>query len=315
MPLGRWRLSLRNSRKEKTTSPFNFLKALDERVLGGVPEPTGVGEGRARTWERAINWSKYGPFIFARYPHLKPRPLPDNASAKSNCEKQQQIWEECRLEITNHSETAACVQRLNARQQTELAALLIEIHEAFENREHQNSNVALRRHLANEAPQRNRRLNHKLAAVCKALQKLKEYASDSRRPEDETLHTARQILGHDHLCAASHALAVLEALKSGNDGADFYESLRHEYSTAERAEAFGMVQLYWFFKHECGLSENESEVRVARLRNAFWTKFGIKKVPYCQKKVTESDRGTVLHSAPGKGCSAVHLAVRRFRLS
>lgn len=63
-----------------------------------------------------------------------------------------------------------------------------------------------------------------------------------------------------------------------------------------------MVQLYWFFRRGCRVSGNDSEVRVALIRNSFWTKLGESPVSF---------RPTY-KSAESAGCPAVDAAVRRF---
>ncbi len=65
-----------------------------------------------------------------------------------------------------------------------------------------------------------------------------------------------------------------------------------------------MVRLYWFFRHGCGISGDQSEVRVALLRNAFWKKFNISSVEYRNRFDRES--------AEPAGCPAVIEAVRRY---
>ena len=238
--------------------------------------------------------------MLARYSNLRPQPRPDDPRSELHCKSGEQsairAWAEWESKIA-HSDASRCLHGLDTAQRTQLAALLLETREAFEIREHQNSGAALRRYLANEARRRHRMLRRKLARARKAVQELKDYASDSAfgRSGEKTVHEARQMLGHDYLCVASHALAALDG-KRLSDDTDF-----HEYSTAERAEGFGMVQLYWFFRHGCALSGDESEVRVGLIRTVFWTEYGVSKIPLRTKGQPEES----------KGCDAVRAAVMR----
>jgi hypothetical protein len=111
------------------------------------------------------------------------------------------------------------------------------------------------------------------------------------------------MLGEPYRLAAGKALRVLDVKRFFD--AEQYVELAHESLTSdhEDPEVFGMVQLYWFFRHGCTLSGHESEVRVARLRNAFWTEYGATKVKYLAK----------YDGVKAQGCDAVRLAVRRFK--
>ena len=77
---------------------------------------------------------------------------------------------------------------------------------------------------------------------------------------------------------------------------------RHSRPT-ENPLSSSVVPLYWFFTEECGLSGNESEVRAAMIRNEFLTPPESAKLKY---KAQYSN-------AESQGCSAVRLAVKRWR--
>jgi hypothetical protein len=188
---------------------------------------------------------------------------------------------------------------LSPQQRQQLSALLFDTSSAFEENEVDRRARHLRASLANEAQQRTRVLNRKLVAARKAVQRLYDYAGNLEGKE-ATLNEARRMLGHPYACAASHALAALEVQ---GIPVEEYESLKSQYSTDDAPETFGMVCLYWFFRYGCGLTGDESELRVAWLRNAFWTEYGISKVRYRAKY------------KPGvsKGCDSVHVAVTRFK--
>lgn len=277
--------------------PFNWLEWLDE-VASRLPRPP--------TWREP-----YSPFLLARYPHLRPQPAPDNPRIQQECEAEQasafRIFQEWEERIAKDKTTAVCLKGLSKEQRRQLAALLLDTRVKFEKKEYQNASAAMRRHLAKEAPRRNRVLNRKLAAARKVLQELKDYASDSGTNTfpDERLHRAREILGHNRAVAASHALKALDLKDDGSAAVEYYRSIRDEYSTVKGVEAFGMVRLYWFFRHECHPPAGECEVRVALLRNTFWTEFGIPSVQYRPKYEGAHTKG--------KGCDDVRVTVARYR--
>jgi len=288
-------LSDRNKPARNTAGPLNWLQSLDEEAPG---------------LERAWSWLEpYGPFMLTRYPDLRPRPSADDPRSKCMCESGEacafRVLAEWESKIANHEEAAACFQGLNREQRQQLSALLIETMVAFEDYKQQGAGSLLRRHLAGEAKRRGRVLDRKVEKARKAVQELEDYASDSgtgRSPDQA--HAARHLLGQKYRLAAQRARRELN-LQTTNDEVEFYESQGNEYATPNRAEGFGMVQLYWFFRHECDLSGGESEVRVARLRNAFWTEHKVKRVKY---------RPTYQMAGESKGCEAVHIAVHRFRV-
>jgi hypothetical protein len=116
------------------------------------------------------------------------------------------------------------------------------------------------------------------------------------------LHDYAELL--DIQIVSALAAACLKKLSAPLDSTpEFYKWLKAKYHALEDPVERGMVQLYWFFRHGCGLTGREAEVRVARIRNAFWKKHGVSEVPFRPEyRVGES-----------RGCDAVHTAVRRFK--
>ena len=268
----------------KPAGPFNWLKDLD-RVAATLP--------------RATSWvDSYGPFMLARYPHLRPEPVPGNAWEKTAAQQ----FAEWESRIAHDRDAAACLKGLNAEQRTQLAALLLQTRVDLDMREADSRSLQWARHLRREAPARLRKLNRTLQKARQAVEELRVYAQDSAtaNPNDTSLHTARLVLGQPYALAADRALKAL-AMKCPPKAQEFAE-IAGEYPTPERVEAFGMVQLYWFFRYGCDLPGDESEVRTARLRNAFWTEVGISTVSYRE----------TYRDAESKGCEAVHIAITRF---
>jgi hypothetical protein len=294
-------LSGRNNRGRESAQLFNWLERLDQE---------------AKALPRATDWLEpYGPFMLSRYAHLRPEPLPHDPRSKQECESSEasasQILEDLVPRIADHTETAVCLNGLNPEQQKQLSALLIETIEALEIDSIQRGKSQWARQVSKEARRRTRVLDRKLQKTRKAVEDLRSYAmdSDGGNSNDRPSHAARQTLGYPYRIAANHALRAL-VVPSGDEppvvpDVKVYESLTSEYPTPSPPEVFGMVKLYWFFRHECSLSGDESEVRAALLRNAFWVEYGVRPVKY---------RPTY-QAGESRGCDAVHVAVHRFRLS
>jgi hypothetical protein len=143
-----------------------------------------------------------------------------------------------------------------------------------------------RRKLASEAARRRRMLGRKLANARASLKDLRNYAQclDSLHGMQSIGDAARECLKRLNVPLRKRTFEPLG-------------------SSSDNPTAFGMVRLYWFFGHGCRLSGDESEVRVALIRNAFWREFGVETVPYRAK----------YEDAQSKGCEAVHVVVNRFR--
>lgn len=286
-------MAARKTGRRENARLFNWLEWLD-RKAGTLP--------------RATNWIKpYGPFMLARYSHLRPKSVRGNPHSRIMCESGEktaaQLFGQWEARIAGSKEAACCLDRLDSEQRKQLAALLLDTICEFQIGEADSRSSQWARHLRREAPARLRELNRKLQKAQKAVEELRAYAEDSDtvNPDAASLHTARCLLGQTYRFAADRALKAL-AMECPPNAREFAK-VASEHPTPERVEAFGMVQLYWFFRHGCNLSGDEAEVRTARLRNAFWTEHGIDKVPYRAEYI------------PGesKGCNAVHAAVTRFK--
>ena len=285
----------RKQGKRRAVRLFNWLKKLD-REAARLP--------------RAASWlSPYGPFMLARYPNLQPQRVPGNIPSQLMCESGEetaaQQFAEWESRIASNKETAVCLNDLDEKQRRQLAALLLDIVVDLEMRTATGRSSQWKRQLCKEAPIRLRMLNRKLHKARQAVQELMNYAQDSSEENDPNspLYRARRMLGQPYIVAASNALRELD-IRYLPDAQKHIEIATESRSVgSEDVEVFGMVRLYWFFRHGCNLKGDESEVRVARLRNAFWTKYDVSEIAYRAKYV------------PGQsqGCEAVHVAVHRFK--
>jgi len=247
--------------------------------------------------------------MLARYPNLQPLPVTGNVRSQMICKSDErtaaQVFAEWEARIANNRQSAACLKKLNKGQREQLAALTVEIVSDLEIRTATDRSSQWKRQLCKQAPTRLQMLNRKLQKARQSVKELMAYAQDSRKENapDSPLYRARRVLGQPYIVPASNALRDLD-IKYLPDAQKHIKIATESQSVgSEDVEVFGMVQLYWFFRHGCGLSGDESEVRVARLRNAFWTEYGVSKIKYRASYV----------SGQSQGCEAVHVAVHRYR--
>jgi hypothetical protein len=271
----------RKANERVNTQPFNWLDGLDRE---------------AATLPRATNWVEpYGPFMLARYTHLRPLPIPGNGHSQILCDSGEktaaQRLAEWELRIAESNKAAVCLNGLGAGQRQQLAALVIETVCDLEMREADSRSARWASRVRKEAPARLRGLDRRLQKARLAIEELYAFARDSGT------------VGLDYRLAADKALKAM-TMKCPPDAKEYAE-VASEHPTPERVEVFGMVRLYWFFRYECDLSGHESELRTALLRNTFWSEYNIDEVPYRP----EYEAG--IH----KGCDTVHVAVTRFRPS
>lgn len=134
-------------------------------------------------------------------------------------------------------------------------------------------------------------LSRKTSKLRVDLEGLREYASG--------LHA---LLGLKYVRAADNCLKMLSHLNEDPFTLEVVRSLNSEYSECPAGEdprQLSIVELYWFFRHECRCSGVDSEVRVAVVANAF---LGHNLAYIPEYKDGES-----------QGCPAVRQAVRRYR--
>jgi hypothetical protein len=189
-------------------------------------------------------------------------------------------------EISAHPEAGHVLDGLNAPQRKQLAALLFDIIDSM--RACRTYKTSARR-VHKLSATRIRSLNKRVAKVRQSLEALQDYS----RRLDPALPIAMVVTA---------CLRMFSIFPVGEDP-EFYEAIKSEYPSIEEPVALGMVQLYFFFLHGCGLPGREAEVRVALIRNAFWKKHGVSAVPFRTKYKTGESRG----------CNAVHAAVQRFQ--
>jgi hypothetical protein len=184
------------------------------------------------------------------------------------------------------------LQGLTKEQQIQLAALMVDVASDLEKYRNRKQAQVWFRSLGREGPRRQRMLLRKVAKVRQALDDLHKYA--------ESLDPS---VGSEYQQAADAALAQLSVLGGARPFEPLLDLSAELRGIAGDPTSFSMVQLYWFFRHECGLSGDESEVRVAVLRNELWHEYGVDRVAYRPR----------YEDAESRGCQAVHEAVRRFR--
>ena len=280
----------------KTTGPFNWLESLDKEATKLSPAASWLGP--------------YGLFMLARYPHLRPQPIPDNPHSRIMCESGEmtaaRLFAEWKSRIRENTETAVCLEGLSGELRQQLSALMVDIASTFEMRTAVNHSSTFYKHIIKEARVRERMLNRKLKKVRLAIKELKEYAEDSGKRSgvgaNDAQHRARRYLGTTYYFAADETLKALDA-RGHNSAKHHIETAKEFLAPWDQEEVYGMVRLYWFFRHGCALPGNEAEVRVARLRNAFWSSYGAKNITYRAK----------YDGIDSQGCEGVHITVSRYK--
>ncbi len=270
-----------------------------------------LSDAEASTLPRAKGWCNYPYFLQIRYPDLQP--TPPSSAPKSQAEKiklrlfkedKEAFYEtllDFRAQVETHEEARRAVEGLTEEQCQQLAALLVDSIVSFEKYKPDANFAKELKQLEREAPRRLRNLKRKIDTTRDALQKLHDYASQ--------LHwTLRggwsQEWWHhwtDSTKAAELCLEILEDVelpKPESFSRDLTDSNLHLNDPA----TLYMVKFYWFFRHGCGVPSNESQVRVAIIRNAFWKEWA-----------TPVKARPSYDSVDSQGCTAVRQAVRRFR--
>jgi|HubBroStandDraft_6_1064221.scaffolds.fasta_scaffold32309_2 hypothetical protein len=260
---------------------FDWLKNLDKS---------------ARKFHPADGWWSYSLFLFARYPHLRPRNASqgrlDKALQTSGCESLANLILDWEKRIAAHAQAKRAMEGLTSEQRIQVAAMVVDTETDYQNFASRKSTRVWSQKLGKEGPGRKRMLARKLENARRALNELREYATGL----DATL-------GHDYQMAANDALDSLARVAGDVFSKNYHLALYHDLChITEDPTTFAMIRLYWFFRSGCGQSGDESEVRVAIIRNAFWTPFGVAPVDFLPQY------------QPGEslGCQAVHEAVRRF---
>jgi hypothetical protein len=252
----------------------------------------------------ASSWLDYSRFMLVRYPHLRP----DIASAMSPSKKylgssEQSFWKHIAEQdkvIAAHSTGKRAVENLTPDQRKQLAAMVIDHrHDGDINAQSGAGAKALAK-AVKEAASRQRKLERWLKDARTALARIKGLTED--------LHPG---MGGPYKMAAEDCLDRLNNMVIPPSTPETWRERRQAHTdtwgTPEDQSSFALVELYWFFRHECKQSGKESEVRAAIIRNEFSASPGTPKLAY--KSTYERE------TAESKGCSAVRIAVSRYRPS
>ena len=287
----------KNTRQTQSANPevVNWLERLDAHALTLTP---------LQDW---TSWDDY--FLLVRYPHLQPisPPGPDVSVlpphiAKVFFESSKRVFYEMiadyEEEISTHDEAKLALEELTKEQRQQVAALLIDSISSFEIYE---GGAKFKKEMGElvRAPSRLRMLERKINKVRTALKELRDYSGKLHwmmRGRSMEPHWHGRQSGE----VAEHCIKILEQMELRKP-----ESFREELERSNDSHdptTSNMVKFYWLFRYGCELSGHESEVRVALIRNAFWGEWvkPVKYLPYYD-------------SVDSQGCTAVRIAVSRFR--
>jgi len=270
-----------------------------------------LSDAKASTLPRAKGWCNYPYFLQIRYPDLQPTP-PSSSPTSQTGRVQHQLFKlekeafyetlsDFRTQIETHEEASRAVEDLTEDQRQQVAALLVDSITSFEKYKPDAKFAKELKQLDREAPRRLRNLKRKIDTSRDALQKLHDYASQLHR-------TLRAGWSQDHWHrwtdakkASASCLETLEDVelpKPESFSGDLEDSNWH----LNDPTTLYMVKFYWFFRHGCGIGSNESQVRVALIRNTFWREWA-----------TPIQARPSYDSVDSQGSTTVRQAVRRFR--
>jgi hypothetical protein len=224
-----------NTRKRRR---FNWLKNLDRRA---------ASSGMEVFWRQKFSDEWCPLFIMTRYPTFI-RLISEEAL--------NQIWAEERDRLQS-SKCNRVLGGLSDRQKSELFSLVHDVRAASVYYQwHRNSEKSELKS-TRQAPIIIRRLDLKAQAIRAKLQEF--YALASAVPF---------VLGREYKISAEKCLKILEHPTTPAVMAEWSGSTQRDFhSDLDRPSALGVVQLFWFFNYECGLSGRESQVRVAIIAN------------------------------------------------
>jgi hypothetical protein len=271
---------------ERNSGPVNWLQWLDKIALTLPP---------AESWLQPYDY-----FLLTRHPHLQP-PDPIGRDYKKTYQVGKQTYErqlrEQQERISADLEARQVLEGLSEVQCRQLAALVFEL--TVELQEHVKWKA-----LPNELQKRTRpfaRLVRGLETDARQMEKIIERTL-AKMPEVDRL-IGRDI--HYSLVLISLQVAKFKAaLQASFPGDVNAEAKNSDYyrkavqDTPDRA----MVELYWLLHYGCWLAVGESEFRVALIRNNLWLEYA------------GAVSCTIGSGEESRGCDAVRLAVRRFRL-
>jgi hypothetical protein len=243
---------------------------------------------RARTLERSRSFAEYSHFCLIRNPQLQPTPPEDPIELRSFEIMRRSFFAQIALKSGSLPSWAS--DGLTSAQLDQLTALIIDLGGDQDYFASYGAEGNEWRQIGKTGPQIQRKLTKQVQKVREALAKLQDLAGKSP-----------PLLGKRYTRGAECCLHDLDMYCTPISD----ETLREQLPLHPREDdpiSFAVVPLYWFYKHECGLTSNESQVRAAMIRNAFLTPPGEQPLAYSPGKGGDSS-----------GCPAVRAALKKYR--
>ena len=229
---------------------------------------------------RAETAGDYWNFFFVRYPHLRPSPY---RTRLQGLREQIARYEAI---ISNDQETRRTLDTLSRALRKQLAALVLDTIGDLDDLSEKKDLKRIGRIYGSQ--RRN---------LIRKVEKLRGHLEDVRRDALKLHH----YLGRDVAVRSLRCLEIISECRI--PASDLIEIIPVHYSKVRLASrtAMNMVKLYWFFRYGCEVDGDEAEVRVALIRNRFWTPY-VPKIPY---------QGAY-DGTENKNCPAVHQAILRY---
>ena len=231
--------------------------------------------------ERYPDWWCFGisAFDVVRYPSLRPEKPPAEDPERPVFEVAEILFERylSKLETRLAKETPEVLAELTAEQRIQLAALVSDCEEKFNLYGIIKPVANAQMKIAREGERRVKMLRRKILKVLQGLTDLRDYARQM-----DSQYGFEELPARVRLC-----LLALEKFKSAQGLADEFAWCREQGEDPRKSRlpitdptTLCMVSLYWFFREECSLSGDESEVRVAVIRNIIWKELGVEHVAF-----------------------------------
>ena len=272
-------------RRNRKRGPHNWLKSLDE-AAANLPV--------AKSWLHP-----YGYFELTRYPRLQPHE-PERGDllggyvrpGRQTYERQLREQEE---RISSNPGAHRALRKLCPEQRREVSALVNDLTVELEQHvrwkrmpEQMVRGTAPMKRLFRSMESKIRKLGTAAEEALRVARRLERLVGPDIQGDLRRISTQVTSLGTTlrtiHPCTQANAVR----------NSDYFQM------AANDTPSFAMVQLFWLFHYGCALTVGDSEVRVAAIRNALWSKYATR-VECAIRKSDESE-----------GCDAVRRAVERF---
>jgi hypothetical protein len=278
---------MKKTKKEK--GPINYLKCLDIDMRSYPPYSS---------WDASIE--PMFSFFVIRYPFLRPAHPPEDSIERKLFDLEEELfWNDIqRWKNKLEKDLPRIVDGLNAEQRIQLSSLAVSCVRDLAIFIIINPVNKSLLQIAKQGEVKIKMLRNKLKTAMRNLSDLQRYAFnlDEQYGFKELPTTVEKCLAM--LGKFQFIQSIADDFRRCRESGEDLHSIRNEFTDPSSK---CMVRVYWFFRHECNIPGDESEVRVALIRNEYWGEW-VEPISFRPE----------YQDAQSKGCEAVHTAVLRF---